>query len=156
MESIEIIVFPFFTAAFVFFLDAVLEHADFALDFFLAFAFPKSKAMSARPLTDISIFPSALVNRGAMPPIKPVTMPNTTTVFAKLARTSILPQVPILPVRPASSCVPNSMFDEVFPGYNRHGSRQLNLWDDFINKALKNLCLARFRNDDHSYVLQGE
>jgi hypothetical protein len=32
------------------------------------------------------MFPSALINRGAMPPIKLITMPSTTVAFAKLVK----------------------------------------------------------------------
>jgi len=86
MELIVVIVFPFLIAAFVLFFATVLDAADFALDFDLAFALPKPNATLASPLTITSTFPSALINRGAMPPIKLAIKPSTTVAFAKPAK----------------------------------------------------------------------
>jgi hypothetical protein len=86
MESIVVIVLPrFLTAAFVLlFATASDSAADFAFAVGLAFAFPKPTATSTSPLTATLIFPPALISRGAMPPIKLITMPSTTVAFAKL------------------------------------------------------------------------
>jgi len=86
MQSIvAIVLYPFLTAAFVLFFATALEPAtDLAFGFGLAFACPNPNATLASPWTITSIFPSALINRGAMPPIKLITMPSTTVAFAKL------------------------------------------------------------------------
>jgi hypothetical protein len=42
------------------------------------------------------MFPSALINRGATPPIKLITKPSTTVAFAKLVQTLILSRASIL------------------------------------------------------------
>ena len=88
MEPIVVIVlFPFVIAAFVLFFETAVDAAaDFAFAFGLAFAFPKPTATLASPLTITSMFPSALINRGATPPIKLITKPSTTVAFAKLAK----------------------------------------------------------------------
>ncbi len=88
MESIVVIVlFPFLTAAFVLFFTTALEPAaDLAFGFGLAFACPKPNTTLASLLTITLIFPSALINRGAMPPIKLITKPSTTVAFAKLVK----------------------------------------------------------------------
>lgn len=91
MESIVVIaLFPFLTAAFVLFFVTTLESAaDLAFVFGLAFACPEPNDTLASPLTITSIFPSASINRGAMPPIKLITMPSTTVAFAKLGKLSL-------------------------------------------------------------------
>ena len=88
MEPIVVIVlFPFVIAAFVLFFETAVDAAaDFAFAFGLAFAFPKPNATLASPLTITLIFPSALINRGATPPIKLITKPSTTIAFAKLVK----------------------------------------------------------------------
>jgi hypothetical protein len=84
MEPIVVIMFPLLTAAFVrFFATAFDATTDFALASGLTFAVPKSNATLVLPLTATSMFPSALINRGAIPPIRLITKPSTTVVFAK-------------------------------------------------------------------------
>src|SRR6266851_3059178 len=83
-----IVLFPFLSLAFVVFFVAAIRFAAVpALVFGFAFASPKPVLTLASPLTITSIFPSALTSRGAMPPIKLITKPSTTAVFAKLVET---------------------------------------------------------------------
>lgn len=88
MELIVVIVlFPFLTLAFVVFFAAAFDFAGvFACTIRLSFDSPMAIATSASPLTTTSRFPSALINRGAMPPTKLITRPSTTTAFAKLVK----------------------------------------------------------------------
>jgi len=66
MELIVVIVlFPFLTRAFVLFFATAL---DFTAVLAADFGLPKPTATLASPLTITSTFPSALINRGAMPP----------------------------------------------------------------------------------------
>ena len=92
MEPIVVIAFfPFVTAAFVlFFVIALGATADFAFAFGLTFASPKPSATLASPLTITSIFPSALISRGATPPIKLITEPKHNCCLCQACKNGIV------------------------------------------------------------------
>jgi len=93
MELIVVIVIgPFLIPALVvLFVPAVWLPEMSVLFFGPAFGLPKPTVTPVSPLTITSKFPSALINRGAMPPIKLLTKPNTTAVFTKLVNFLFLP-----------------------------------------------------------------
>jgi hypothetical protein len=88
MELIVVItLFPFLTSAFVAAFIVAFRFVDVTvLD--SAFALPKPSSTSASPRAFMSMVPSALINRGATPPIKLIAEPSIIVVFAKLVEPS--------------------------------------------------------------------
>ncbi len=127
MESIVVIaLFPFLTPAFVLFFAT-------AVDATFAFALLEPKATLASPLMITSMFPSALINRGAMPPIKLTTKPGTTVAFAKLVKPLFYRRFLFCP----------SLIDDVFLFHSCLGSSFVTSAQAYLRRQSETGCLRR-------------